>query len=150
MESTRLDPPIPVTLFQETIADTKLSNGQRLPKGTLFTFNLYAMHRDPSQYHFPEKFMPERFDRTSDIYLTPGNEQRHPLSWSPFFAGKRQCNGRDFAFKVIKLVTSMYMAAMPDLEFVDPSFGKLEEMPSSNPQSPVTEVLCVAKLPLKI
>jgi cytochrome P450 len=48
MEATRLDPPIPIAMIMETLMDTKLSNAKLIPKGTLFTFNLYAMHRDPT------------------------------------------------------------------------------------------------------
>ena len=73
MEALRLDPPIPLSTIHETTADCKLINGEYISKGTRFSFNFYAIHRDKSQYHHPEKFMPERYSRKSEFYLTPGN-----------------------------------------------------------------------------
>jgi len=62
MEAMRLDPPIPITTVHETTEDLKLKTGQRVPKGTNFCVNMYALHRDPAQYHEPNKFIPSRFD----------------------------------------------------------------------------------------
>ena len=74
MEALRLDPPIPLSTLHITTNECKLDNGELLPKGTRFMFNLFAIHRDASQYHHPAKFMPERFSKRSDVYLTPGME----------------------------------------------------------------------------
>ena len=38
------------------------------------------------------------------MYLTPSNKKRHPLSFSPFFGGKRICIGKTFAEIIGKYV----------------------------------------------
>ena len=119
MESLRLDPPIPLSTIHVTTEDCKLHTGELLPRGTRFMFNFFAIHRDASQYQEPDKFIPERYSKRSEFYLTPGNTQRHPLSWCPFMTGHRQCNGNQFAFMVAKTVTSMFLAAMPEIDFRD-------------------------------
>ena len=149
MEAMRLDPPIPITTVHETTQDTKLCNGAIIPKGTHFLINMFALHRDKAQYHEPEKFRPERFSKRSNIYLTPGLEQRHTLSWCPFMTGVRQCNGKELAFAVAKTVTSMYLAAMPQIDFCDEKLRKQPELPSSNPSSHVV-VQCYAPVPFNI
>ena len=46
MEALRLDPPLTISAIHETIAEVKLENGSRISKGTLFTFNFTAIHRN--------------------------------------------------------------------------------------------------------
>ena len=149
MEAIRLDPPIPMTTIHETTGDCKLLNGEYLPKGTRFSFNMVAIHRDSAQYYRPNDFLPERFSRKSQYYLTPGATQRDPLSWCPFLTGSRHCNGQEFAFMTIKTVLTLYLTAMPQLDFADSKMNALPEMPSSTPLSPVT-VDVSARLPLKL
>ena len=149
MEAIRLDPPIPITTVHKTTADTKMSNGEKLPKGTRFTFNMVAIHRDVEQYFKPNEFIPERFSSKSEYYLTPGATQRHALSWCPFLTGQRHCNGQEFAFMVAKTVITLYLTAMPKLDFEDSSMMNMPEMPSSAPQSKVT-VKVEADLPFKL
>lgn len=149
MEALRLDPPIPLVTIHETTADSKLGNGEVLPKGTRFTFNMVAIHRDVEQYFKPNEFIPERYSRKSEYYLTPGSTQRHSLSWCPFLTGQRHCNGQEFAFMVAKTVTTLYLTAMPKLDFEDSSMLNMQEMPSSAPHSKVTVSAC-ADVPFKL
>ena len=149
MEALRIDPPLALSSFSETLTDVKLPNGERLPKGTKFSFNFAAIHRDVNQYHLPADFIPERYSRSSEYYLTPGKTQRHPLSWCPFMTGNRQCNGNRFAFMTIKTVTAMMLAAMPNLTFKDEKLISADELPSSSPDSPITVDVC-ATTPFKL
>lgn len=150
MEALRLDPPIPVSTMHKVTEDCRMHNGELLPRGTRFMFNFFAIHRDASQYQQPDKFIPERFSRSSEYYLTPGGTQRHPLSWCPFMTGSRMCNGNQFAFMVAKTVTSMFLAAMPEIDFRDTDkFHYQADMPSSIPVSKV-KVECYAPVPFRI
>ena len=74
MEALRIDPPIPFSTMHVTTGECKLANGELLPKGTRFSFNFFAIHHDVTQYHHPEKFLPERYSKRSEFYLTPGME----------------------------------------------------------------------------
>lgn len=149
MEAARIDPPLPLTTVHTTTEDVKLVDGQRIAKGTDFLIDLYALHRDASQYHEPDKFRPERFSKKSNIYLTPGNQQRHKLSWCPFMTGHRQCNGKELAFTNAKTIISLYLAAMPGLAISEPAKYKTAGLPSSVAESKAT-VDCLTRLPLQI
>lgn len=104
MEAMRLDPPIPMLNYHQTIADvkfTKSKTGMVIPKGTRFSVNISALHRDAAQYHFPDEFRPERFSKKSEIYKTPvKNELRHPFSWCPHITGLRESSGKALGFSI--------------------------------------------------
>ena len=42
-----------------------------IPKDTLVRFKFDYEHMNPTQWHEPEKFIPERFDPTNKLYLRP-------------------------------------------------------------------------------
>lgn len=52
----------------------------------------------------PEKFIPERFDPSSEYFLAPNGKKRHPMAFVPFTGGKRICTGKTFAETVAKFV----------------------------------------------
>ena len=84
-----------------------------------------------------DKFKPMRFEKKSSIYMTPGNQMRHRLSWCPFETGLSWANDREFAFVISKWVTSLYFGAMPELAFSESEKISKTEMPSSAPTSQV-------------
>ena len=53
------------------------------------------MH-NPDEWIEPESFIPERFDPLSKYFLTPKGTKRHPMSYGPFFGGRRICIGKTF------------------------------------------------------
>ena len=64
--------------------------------------------------------------------------------------GARMCNGGQFAFMMAKTACSMFLAAMPDLDFVDEKFHDANaELPSSSVQSAI-KVQCCARVPFKL
>ncbi|KAF2198912.1 cytochrome protein [Delitschia confertaspora ATCC 74209] len=80
----------PVTLMGLTHATEKEDsiNGYRIPKGALLLPAVWWFTRDPSVYHNPEEFIPERFSE-------PYNE---PYATNVTFGfGRRICPGRVFA-----------------------------------------------------
>jgi len=50
--------------------------------------------------------------------LTPSGQPRNPLSFTPFFGGKRICLGKTFAEVVTKFTVPLLMHHL-DFEFVD-------------------------------
>ena len=80
MEAMRLDPPLPMTNMSKAIEEIRLYNISKpviLPKGTCFQINLAALHRDVTQWKYPDRFIPDRFDPENDHYLTPDGQPRN-------------------------------------------------------------------------
>jgi cytochrome P450 len=48
--------------------------------------------------------------------------KHNPMSFMPFFAGKRVCAGKTFAETSIKVILLLILKAFPKMEFVDQSF----------------------------
>lgn len=74
------------------------------------------------------EFLPERFDHTSPLSLTPGGKKRHPMSWVPFHGGNRICFGKTLAEANMKILM-IYMAEKFDFKFEDPRYN--HEFPGS-------------------
>ncbi|XP_075549113.1 cytochrome P450 3A2-like isoform X3 [Dermacentor variabilis] len=95
-ETMRLYPPAPrldrTTCQEYVLGDT----GIRVPKGSVVTIPIYAMHRDPKFFPDPEKFIPERFNDENAGSI-------RPYSYLPFGAGPRNCIGMRMALQVTKL-----------------------------------------------
>mmetsp|Transcript_5219 Transcript_5219/g.4801 ORF Transcript_5219/g.4801 Transcript_5219/m.4801 type:complete len:161 (+) Transcript_5219:1219-1701(+) len=68
---------------------------------------MYGLHHNPEQWIEPFKFIPERFDPSSEYYLTPQGTKRHPLSYSPFLGGKRACLGKTFSEMISKVTIAL-------------------------------------------
>jgi len=62
--------------------------------------------------------LPDRFDPSNKLYLTPSGQKRHPMSYGPFLGGKRICIGKTFVEKVIKLLGPSILYPF-DIEFVN-------------------------------
>ncbi|XP_004483926.2 cytochrome P450 2J2-like [Dasypus novemcinctus] len=79
---------LPLNLPREVSADTTVA-GYFLPKGTILTTNLTALHRDPAEWATPDTFNPEYF-------LEKGQFKKRE-SFLPFSLGKRACPGEHLA-----------------------------------------------------
>ncbi len=87
-ETMRLHPPA-YLVGRYTLRDLELGDAF-LPAGTLVLVNIYGMHRSPTLYEQPDRFMPERF--------LPANEAAIPKrAYLPFGTGPRTCVGNHFA-----------------------------------------------------
>ncbi|KAK3133498.1 hypothetical protein QOZ80_6AG0537320 [Eleusine coracana subsp. coracana] len=99
-ETLRLHPAVPV-VTREVSADGVSLGGFPMPLGTCVLVNLWAIGRDPTAWHEPEEFKPERF-------LSADAEALHfrgsDFAYRPFGAGRRMCPGLDFAAKFVPLV----------------------------------------------
>jgi cytochrome P450 len=94
-EAMRLYPPA-AGVAREPIEDVEIG-GYVVPKGSLVTVNIYAMHRDPRFFDAPERFDPERFARGWDDRLPRG-------AYLPFGGGPRVCIGNGFAMMEARLI----------------------------------------------
>ena len=76
------------------------------------------MH-DPVQWPEPERYMPDRFDAKDEKWskTTEGNP-RNPLSFTPFFGGKRVCLGKTFAEVTVRFTVPLIFHFL-DFEFVN-------------------------------
>uniref|UniRef100_A0A0E9X920 unspecific monooxygenase n=2 Tax=Anguilla anguilla TaxID=7936 RepID=A0A0E9X920_ANGAN len=93
-ESLRL---YPIALRLERLCtETIVVNGVTIPKDTLVTIPVFALHRDPELWPEPECFNPERFSKEN-------KDSMDPYAFLPFGAGPRNCIGMRFAVALMKL-----------------------------------------------
>ena len=76
--------------------------GLKIRAGDCIWIHLAAMCKDPDQWQRPQEFLPERFDPTHPLALTPKGSKRSPFAFSPFLAGHRICLGKTFIEEVSK------------------------------------------------
>ncbi|UOG76341.1 cytochrome P450 [Hymenobacter tibetensis] len=109
-EALRLYPPAWI-LDRVALEDDEFQ-GQRIPKGTLFSLYLYGVHHHPALWPDAEVFRPERF--------APGAVPAPPpYGYLPFGGGPRLCVGSHFALTEIQLVlleTLRYFSVEPAQE----------------------------------
>ena len=97
-EALRLYPPAWM-VDRVALADDEYQ-GLRIPKGTLFSIYLYALHHDPKSWAAPEAFRPARFAPEA----ADAGPARHPFAYAPFGGGPRLCIGMQFALTEMQLV----------------------------------------------
>ncbi|HET8638789.1 MAG TPA: cytochrome P450 [Solirubrobacterales bacterium] len=84
-ETLRLRPVISIVVRRLT--EPVEIGGYELPAGVSVTPSVYLVHRNPSVYPEPDRFLPERF-----LDNPPGT-----YTWIPFGGGVRRCLGASFA-----------------------------------------------------
>jgi cytochrome P450 len=84
-ETLRLRPVI--VLVARRLTEPVELCGYELPAGVTVTPSIHLIHRDPSIYPEPDRFLPERF-----LAEPPGT-----YTWIPFGGGVRRCIGAAFA-----------------------------------------------------
>lgn len=85
-ESMRLYNAVP-TIMREAVNETKLPNGLILPAHSFVSIHLHDVGHNPKYFKNPSTFDPDRF-------TTENSQGRHPLAFSPFSAGQRNCIGK--------------------------------------------------------
>jgi cytochrome P450 len=96
-EALRLYPPIHAG-NRHSSEDVVLA-GYKIPKDTRVMHSIYLSHRDERYWPEPDKFCPQRFDRTSSE-----QGKRPSLAYVPFGGGPRNCIGAAFAQVESKVV----------------------------------------------
>ncbi|XP_062713552.1 uncharacterized protein LOC109401093 [Aedes albopictus] len=113
-ESLRLYPSVPM-IARIATENTQLDD-MPIPKGTCVSVDIFQMHRDPSCFDDPERFIPERFNAIKE----GGNHSS--FTYIPFSAGSRNCIGQKFAQYEIKIAITKLIQTFrlelptPDME----------------------------------
>ncbi|GAB1865131.1 Cytochrome P450 306a1 [Camponotus japonicus] len=94
-ETQRLRSVTPLGIPHGTIEDTQIGDYD-IPKGTMIVPLQWAIHTDPSYWHDPLSFKPERF-------IAEDGSLSKPKAFLPFQAGKRMCIGDEFAKMILFL-----------------------------------------------
>lgn len=98
-EATRLHP-AGVVGPREAATDITIG-GYRIPKGTLVLWSAYLAGRDPSVWHDPLRFDPDRFTGLTEEQRTITDQ-----AWVPFGRGARNCIGFALAQMELTLIIS--------------------------------------------
>ena len=102
-ETLRFQAPLFNTSFYELDSDIKVGNFF-IKKGDTITINLYGLHFNSNQWQRPYEFLPERFDASNSLFLTPDGKKRLPTAFAPFGGGRRVCMGKTLAEANLKVV----------------------------------------------
>ena len=95
--------PISLGVIREVGADitTKLNGGEEevtIPKGTMISVLLYALHMDKDSWTSPELYNPQRWmDSGNQSAQSTFSDRGIREAFVPFLDGKRQCEGRFLA-----------------------------------------------------
>nr|GLL19504.1 cytochrome P450 CYP736A12-like [Ipomoea trifida] len=98
-ESFRLHPAGPLLLPHEAREDCMV-DGFHIPKQAQVIVNIWAMGHDPNVWVDPEKFIPERFERSNIDYRGCNFEL------IPFGSGRRSCPGLQLGITMVRLVVA--------------------------------------------
>ena len=130
-ETLRLYPAGPLLVPHEATEDCYIS-GYFVPKGTRVLANVWKLHRDPTIWSEPEKFVPERFIRNSGEI-----DEDQNFKYLPFGSGRRACPGSAFATQVSALTVARLIQGfemeVPMNEEVDMREGTGITLPKATP-----------------
>ncbi|KAF7585651.1 hypothetical protein BBP40_010354 [Aspergillus hancockii] len=118
-EAFRLYPPVPTGLQRVTLTSGQIS-GYDIAPGTKVSVHQSAAYWSPSNFHTPERFIPERWlpeakrDPASPFF----SDERDVLQ--PFSTGPRNCIGRNLAFAEMRVILARVLWNF-DLELCEES-----------------------------
>ncbi|KAH6815974.1 hypothetical protein C2S53_017388 [Perilla frutescens var. hirtella] len=116
-ETLRLHPPLPLLVPRESTQDVRLLSYD-IAAGTRVAINAWAIGRDPILWQDPEKFLPERFLKSSVDF-------KGQFHFIPFGAGRRGCPGAAFALGTVELVLANLVL---NFEFALPGGARGEDL----------------------
>jgi len=116
----RFEPTATIGSFQYFTKDVRIGD-LNMRAGDIFVVHIKAIHRNPNEWQRPSEFLPERWDSSNPLSLTPAGLKRDPMSFVPFMGGKRVCFGKTFAEISGRIVTTMLIHAFK-FEFIEERF----------------------------
>ncbi|WP_156724557.1 cytochrome P450 [Streptomyces apocyni] len=99
-EALRLHSPLLFT--RRALAPVNLA-GVAIPAGAEVAYSPYALHRDPALFPQPQRFQPERWEKSP-------KRRPHLNSFIPFGAGQHKCIGDHFAAAEIVIAVASVMS----------------------------------------
>ena len=110
-----------------------------IPSSTFACIWIYALHRNPTLWHSPDEFLPER-------WIDPQLRQRdlgqdEPGAYIPFALGPRNCLGRPLAQVILRIMLARILWRY---SVVDPRYEALKERAESDDIGKV-DVKCLRK-----
>lgn len=140
-EALRMQPAVNTGLYHQITEDVTFANGFKLLANDTISVDTRGIAHDPTVWHSPNEFIPERFDPSSKYYLTPDGKKRSIFSSSPFLGGQRVCMGKSFA-----MMTSRLVAPQMVLKYnIEPVNLKKGEFPNVNVMT-----TCAVPVPVKL
>jgi len=120
-EALRIDPPAQTMTASFLTKTEKVTDDLTLRAGDIFFIHFWGLHHNPEEWQRPDEFLPDRWDPTHPLYLTPKGTKRNPYSFSPFSGGKRVCFGKTFADYTARIVSSILFYSF-EMQFADEKF----------------------------
>ena len=117
MEALRYCPSTYISEWIYPLQDVKLGK-YYFKKGDRLAINIEALGHNPAEWQRPMEMIPERFDHSNKLSLTPAGNKRHNCSWVPFHGGNRVCFGKTLAETNMKIFT-LYLSQKFNFEFED-------------------------------
>ncbi|XP_062049309.1 cytochrome P450 4A4 [Lepus europaeus] len=96
-EALRLYPPVP-SITRQLSTPVTFPDGRSLPKGIILLLSIYGLHYNPKVWQNPEVFDPSRFAPDS---------AHHSHAFLPFSGGSRNCIGKQFAMRELKVAVAL-------------------------------------------
>ncbi|TLD10708.1 hypothetical protein PgNI_06547 [Pyricularia grisea] len=121
-EGLRLYPPAADFLFRTSGNESVMVAGQLVPPRTSLTMNLWAMYRDPTNFHRPLEFIPERWLKDAP----PEFENDDKACFKPFSVGPRDCIGKNLANAEMRLILAKTVWSLDLLSVESNSQGWIE------------------------
>ncbi|KAH9884927.1 cytochrome P450 [Cubamyces lactineus] len=118
-ESMRLADGSLLTMFRKAVKDVTLSDGTRIPRGTLVAAASATAHSDGTRYPAPDTFDPFRFARLREGGVDAATKHQlvnTSVDFLTFGHGKHACPGRFFAANELKIMLA-YLVLNYDIKF---------------------------------
>jgi len=103
-EILRVTPPASRSLGYIAMKDVVMKDGMIIKKGQIVVTNVLSAHFWPTQWQWPEEFLPERFDPNSSLFKTPDGKNWLTDAFCPFIFGPWQCPGKVLALLELKVM----------------------------------------------
>ncbi|KAJ8762617.1 hypothetical protein K2173_008056 [Erythroxylum novogranatense] len=134
-ETFRLYPAAPLLVPHESSDDCNVGDFH-VPKGTMLLVNAWKIHRNPSYWVEPEKFMPERFEL--------GKVDGYNLV--PFGAGRRICPGAALGRRTVGLTLGALIQCFEWSRISEEKIDMTEGIGLSMPKLESLEALCKPRI----